>query len=331
MATALVPLEKLQVGMEATAGTAVAATRVIASEGGGDYTHEINREEVPEISGVFVARNDVATMEISELSVQHTLDFEQVLLPLLTGIKKVTGVETGVGTGVYVHTFEPDVSTLSDLGSATFEVSYTDGTTRHVQEEFAHGTCRSFEVGLNVNQLATLSADYFGRAPVANTFTPALAVPARELLSSNRFSVYIDDTWAALGTTKVSGLIRSAALSVTTGADPLYTIDGQTNLDHTVNRRGMLSAELSLSMYLDATFAGELAHFKAGDLRFFRLAATGANGRVIQFDVAGRYMTSPDYSADDTMRVADLTLAMRYDPVSAKAFRAVVTNNLATF
>jgi hypothetical protein len=327
MPTALVPIEKLQIGMETVPGTRVAATKVIATEDGGDYTHDITREETGEITGVFVARDDVALVEVAEITVNHVLDFEQVLLPLLSGIKSVTPT----GDGPYVWEFEPALSTLETLKSATFEVSYTDGTTRHVEEEFGFGVCRSFEVGLAFNQLATLQAEYFGQAPAASTFTPSLAVPARELLASNKFAVYINDAWADLGDTQISGLVRSASLSVTTGVEPNYTLDGASNLDHTKIRRGMLSAELSLTMEVDAAFATELAKFKAGDLRFYRLAATGSDGRVIQFDVAGRYITSPDYTVDDTMRLADLTLAMRYDPTSAKALRIGVTNGLATF
>lgn len=330
MATALVPIEKLQIGMETTPGENVAATRVIATEGGGDYTHTIEREEVNEISGVFVARDDVALVEIAEISVSHVADFEQILLPLLTGIKEVTGTDTGTG-GPYLWEFEPDVSTVEDLASATFEISYTDGTTRHLEEEFGFGTCRSFELALAFNSLATLTAEYFGQAPASSTITPALAVEDRELLASNKFAVYIDDTWAGLGTTQISGLIRSATLSVTTGAEPNYTLDGSSSLTHSKIRRGMLSAELSMTMEVDAAFATELAKFKAGDLRFYRLEATGADGRVLEIDVAGRYITSPDYSVDDTMRLADLTLAMRYDPIAAKALRVGVTNLLEVF
>jgi hypothetical protein len=328
MSTALVPFEKLQVGIETVAGTAVPATKVIATEDGGDYTHDITRTEVNEISGVFVARDDVDLVEIATLGVRHVLDFEQVLLPLLTGIESVAGV----GTPLVVWTFEPSMAAPADLDTATFEVSYTDGTTRHVEEEFAFGQCRSFNVNLAFNELAMLEAEYFGRAPGASTFTTSLAVPARELIASNRFGVYIDDTWAGLGTTQVSGLVRSATLSMETGVAPNYTLDGQTNIDHTKIRRGRLSGTLALTMEVDAAFAAELAKFKSGALRFFMLKATGADGREISFGLSGRYVTSPDYSVDDTLRLAQIELAVRYDPTSAKAFQAIVkTPSLATF
>ena len=327
MATGLVPLEKLQFGLETTPGTLVPATKVYIAEDGGEFTPELERQAVEEVRGVLAVVEDFDVRAGSLLNVAGVLDFEQCLLAFETGLATVAPV----GVGPYTRTYTPSLTAPNAVKAATFEVAYTDGTTKHVEREFGFGQCSKFNVELAFNAPARFNAEFFARADQASTLTPALSPITREIARSNAFNVYIDPTWALLGTTEVTaGLVRSATLEVMTGIEQQYGIDSRTNLDFGTIQRGMITGSLAISMAVNSGFAAEFEAWRAGTVRFIRLKAAGSAGRLITFDMAGRY-TSVKFGRDGNLRTADLTFEFRYDPTSAKVFQAEVVNSLATF
>lgn len=325
MPNAIVALEKAQFGLETVAGTLVAADTVLLAEQGGEFTDELDREPVDEPRGVLAMVEDVDTRKGSLLTTVGACDYEQILLPLLTGLKRTT---PPVGPPK-VWTFAPSMVTPDTLDSATFEVSYTDGTTRHVEREFGFGTCRKFTIEFAFNKVTKVTAEYFGRASQASTFTASQAALSRTVIPSNLWKVYIDTTWVGLGGTQKSGLLRSGRLEINFGVEPDYSLDGRADLDMTQLLRGMITGSLQLTMAVDASFATELAAWRAKTKRFIRLIATAGASNILQFDMAGIYMSPPSYSVDRGLRVGELTLDLRYDATSTKIFEAVVTNSIA--
>ena len=325
MATALYPLRKFQVGFESTSGTAVAATEQLVGEA--VYTPEIEREfeEYPRGVRAPVTGGGVAKSKGSMFAFSGNLSYEEILYPLATGIE----APALTGAGPYVYTFDPDLTIVPVPKSLTCEYIVDDGSTKHYEREAAFCVCRSFEVGLAFGELATMSFELFGRAEQTSTMTAALTpVTGRTLIPSNLFTVAIDDAWSGLGGTPKSTLVRAASLSVTTGLEPDYTLDGRTDLDFTQLRAGMLDATLSITMEHNASAATEIGKWRTGALRFVRLKATDGT-KIVQFDLAAKYLSPPSFSEDAGTEIATMELGLEYDSTGAKAFVATITNSLA--
>jgi hypothetical protein len=326
VANAINNLEKLQYGLETVAGTLVAADTIMLAEQGGEFTDEVERVAIEEPRGVLAMVEDVDVRKGSLLTYTQAMDYESsILMPLLTGIKQTTPA----AGPPKVWTFLPSMVTPETLDSATWEVAYTDGTTKHVEREFGFGTTRKFTITFGFNQVTKITTEIFGRASQTSTLTASQAALSRTVIPSNLWKVYIDTSWAGLGGTQKSGLIRSGTLEIITGADVDYTLDGRADIDFTQLMRGMITGSLQLTMAVDANFSTELTAWRAKTMRFIQLIATAGANNIVEIDVAGIYTSPPSYSVDRGLRVADLTLDLRYDPTSSKVFQAIVTNSVA--
>ena len=325
MATAIYPLRKFQAGFETTPGTAVAATAQLV--GAASYTPEIEREFEAFPRGVRapVTGGGIAKSKGSLFSFSGNLSYEEILYPLASGLK----APAISGIGPYVHLFDQSLTTIVAPKALTLEYVIEDGTTKHFQREAAYCTTRSFEVGIAFNELATVSFELFGRAEQTSTMTAALTpVTGRKLIPSNLFTIAIDDTWAGLGGTAKSTLIRAATLKITTGLEPDYTLDGRTDLDFTGLRYGMVDGALSMTLEHNADAATEIDKWRTGALRFVRLKATDGT-KIVQFDMAAKYLSPPSFSEDAGIEIATMELGLEYDATGAKAFVATITNSLA--
>lgn len=329
MAKSINSLEKLQIGIESTAGTLVAATHVFLAEEGGSYEPEIDREEVDEPRGVLAMVEDVDNRNGTLLKTRGALDFEQILWALLCSIDgSVTGDDQGSG-GPYLWDFEPSLTAPKALKSATFEVSYTDGSSRHLQEEFGHAQCERIALDIAFNQRARLETDWFGRKAQSSTFTTGLSPRAREIAKSNLFKAAINTAWDDLGDTD-KGMVKSARVEILPGVAPSYELAQRSDLDFTSLDRSMITGSIALTCSFDGDAATEYAAWKSGALRFIRLQGVGTSSRQIEVDVAVRYTSPPRFSVDAGIRMVELNGALRMDPTESKVLRVGVTNGLSS-
>lgn len=329
MAKSINALEKLQIGLETTPGTLVAATHVFLAEEGGSYEPEIDREPVEEPRGVLAEVEDVDVRQGTLLKTRGALDFEQLLFALLCGLDgTVTGVDQGDG-GPYLWEFEPAMTAPDALKSCTFEVSYTDGSSRHLQEEFGYATCERIALDIAFNQRARLETDWFGRAAQASSYTGSLAPLAREIAKSNLFNAAINTAWDDLGDT-AKGMVKSARVEIRPGTAPGYNLRQRADNDFTDVERGMITGSIALTCNFDGDAATEYAAWRSGALRFIRLQGVGSANRELEVDMALRYTSAPRFSVDDGLRMVELNGAFRMDPTSSKVLRLGVTNNVAS-
>lgn len=328
MASGIVALEKAQVGIETTPGTLVAADMVLVCEQGGSYQPMIDRQLIEDNHGLLVGVVDLDVMKGSQFTYRHVLDYEQVLLPLLTGIKSITA--SGTATP-YTWAFEPDPAAVETLKAATVEYSVFDGTTRHLQREFGFGTTSRFAITGGFNQPAMIEVDMFGRAPQTSTFTASQAALTRELIPSNLFGLHIDTSWANLGNTQKTGIIRSFRYEVNTGAAPNYTLDQRTDLDMTGLRRGMISGTVELVLEYDANGDAEYDAWEAGTRRFYSLECAGSGSRTMVLQACVELTENPVFGEADGLRTVTLRGAMRYDATSGNFMNVTVANALAAF
>lgn len=320
----LVALEKAQFGIESSAGSLVAADTVLACEGAGQFAPSITRQLVPDNQGLLVptAHLDVASGTV--FSYRHTLDFEQILLPLETGLLAATVS----GAGPYMWVYTPSSAAPDDLASATIEQSIYDGTTRHLEREFGFMTTRRFAISGELNQPAQIEVDMFGRKSQSSTFTAAQSPLTLNRIPSNLFGLFIDTSWANLGTAAKTGILRSFNYEIITGAEPNTTLDQRSDLDMTGIRRGPIAGTVELNYEYDADADAEFDAWVAGTNRFISLEATvGTNILLLQAHI--ELTEDPTFGEEDGLRTVRLRGTMVDDPVSGNFANVDVTNDIA--
>lgn len=321
-------LRRLQLGPEATAGTAVAATFKMV--GDAKYTPHIVRdfEDFPRQVFAPVTGGGFDQQVATLIENEGALTVEELLHVLAMNVC----TPSTSGAGPYVHTFDRSWTASPTIKTYTAEMTEVDGGgTKQVQRESAYLFGKSFEIGIQPNQPATLKWTGEARASATTTETAALAaLTGRRPLPGNLAKLYIDDTWAGLGGTQISAAVRALTLAYQSGISAGFTLDGRTSLDHTKLDYGMVGATLSATIELAADAAAEHAKWVSAALRYMRLGITLDSNHIALFDIAGKYVADPVIEEQDELSVMSFELGLEYDSTSGKAFKATVTNSLAT-
>lgn len=332
--TAIWPLDKVQLGIESTKGTLLAATRLIRSNATLAEEQDLYRSDYPQGYRANVGGAGSIMRKGVTVEVETDLTAEEMLWPLLTGVK---GAVTPTGAGAdKTWTFSPELTTgIPTIDTATVELLHSDGTTNHYYGECGYGMTSSFKIDWAVNQPAKLSWSMFARARQTGTPTGSL-VPytTREILASNLLAVYKDTTWAGLGGTAVTGTTRSASIEVQTGFTPDYTLDARTDVDFTQHNVGRIMATLSIVQELNAAGAATFTNYRANDIVFIRLKSTGtvvgSGVKTAQVDGAFRFTTPPAFSRDGDNVLVAYELESVLDATSTKTLEFVCINALTT-
>ena len=331
MAILQADLTKVQIGIEtaAAAGTLVAATTLLPYTDG-SYEPTIERKTLEERGTVLADTDDVVVKRGSMLELTEELNTETLIGALLCSLADVAPANLA---GAYRWQFTPAVSAPSGLRTATFEVAATDGAadTYRGRFGFARATALSIEASAETAQLSTT---WMGRAKQALAAAAAVAAPSRWIIPTALFSIYIDDTWAALGSTRY-GQVRSFGLDIDPGLTEAPALAGRSDLDTAYWRRGRIRGNLSVVVDHDGDAGSELAHWEAGDLRYIRLEATnglgGANLRRLRIDTCSRYIDTPDVlAADGAQHTLDLASQLRAN-AAGDILRVQVVNGLSTY
>ena len=335
MSTALQPFTILQIGEEAAKGTIVAATQQLPGEGSLAEEQDFYRSPYPAGVRANVGGAGVVIRNGVEVDWNSELTAEDLLWALHSG---VLGDVTPVGaTADKIWTFTPELTTgIPTLDSVSLEFARSDGVTNHYYGEAGYGLARSFKLDWAFNQAAKSNVKWFARARQTGAPTAALTpIADREPLISNLLFVYLDTTWAGLGGTQLTGLVRSASLDVATGLAPDYTLDGRADKDLTVHKVGLLTARLSIVFEFDAGGAARFANYRANDIVYIRLKNTGtvipttAVDRYVQIDGAYRFVSTPSFAVDGEQILMTADLESVYDATGAKTLEFELSNGVA--
>lgn len=329
MPTGLFDLRKLQVALEATAGTIVPATQQLI--GRAQYTPQIVRDLDDFPRGTLIGDVGAGTLtrQGSRLVWETDLTYEEVIYPLLCGILD-DAVPTGVGP--YIWDFSRDWTLGGATKTASFEFVVDDGAAQHFEAEFGFAVCESFGISFagGDESPAKLTSTWFGRAEQASVLTPALTpLTDRSPVAGELFGLWIDATWATLGTTQKTKLLKNANLQVETGKAPDFTTDARTDLDFSGVQDKKASATLTLRLNHNADGKAEVDAWRAGTARAIRLKATDGV-KIVQIDSFGYYRGEPEFDEEDGQEVVSLELGIDYDATGADALNFQITNQIAT-
>lgn len=213
-------LRKLQLGLEGTKGTALAATTIWRGMGMLEDTREVIMvdEDVGYLSGVNRSYTPKLEARLSMAATPAT--FEQLPYIFDAGIHTDAAAADGTGSGyVYAYVFPTTaadtISTYTIEGGDDFEA-----------EEMEYSFVEGFALEGAAGASWMMSADWVGRQCSTSTFTGALTIPTVEEVIFGKSKLYIDADTATIGTTQQTTTFLAASLNVTTGWKPVYTGDG---------------------------------------------------------------------------------------------------------
>lgn len=339
MGTSLQVFDRLQVGIEvvSTKGTLVAATRQIIGNHGWSEEQDFYRSPYPEGYRATPGGAGVIMRKGVSLDIETELSAEDVLWPLMTGVLgSVTPTVSDVSAQTWV--FTPQLTTsVATIQSLTAEFLRGDGVTNHYYGESGYMMTESFGFEWAYNQVAKMKAKLFGRARQTDTPTAALVpYPTREALVSNTLIVSLDTTWAGLGGSALSGIVRSASFDCITGYAANYTLAGRADVDHTGHKVGIIGGTLNLVMEFDAAgAAAALTNWRANNIVFIRLKNTGSLAgaatvsRGVQVDGAYRFVSTPTFSVDGEQVLVTASLEAVRDTTANKILEFTAINKLA--
>lgn len=315
MATAIYPLTLLQAGMESTKGTRVAATKKLPGDHQFVEEQDFYRSPFPAGVRANVGGAGVITRKGYTVDYSSDLTAEDILWLLETGIRGGVTPST-VDTNARLWTYTPELTTgVPTIRTATLECVHSDGATNHYVAEIGYAMTESIKIDFAFNQEAKLSAKLFGRARQSDTPTPSLSPNTREPLLANLLQVFLDTTYAGLGTTQLTSVVRSGSIDVSTGYAPNYTVDGRDDKDFVNHKVGLLQIKASVVLELDATGAARIANFRANDVVYVRHQFNGGQvigastaKRFVRVDSGYRFTSSPSFSRDGEQWLVNIDL-----------------------
>lgn len=270
-----------------TSGTGVAATSKVAIE---DLAFEpTDTLYLPKLAkGILVGNrgSEIVVSRGTKWSVPDgPLNFEQFIqwMSMLTSNYTYV-VIGGVANWVFTWALDQDPAPIT----RTMERRLSDGTNR-IDNRFLYAMLSKLSFKTAQDKAVMFGVEGFARRVQTNTFTPSLVFPTIELVVSASESVYIDDTWGAIGGTAISQQIYASEISLESGYEPLTTSPGRSDLDfgvHMVNSDKITaSAKLTALVTSGGLYTTEKTKAEAAALRAVRFKFEGSGGREIDIDV----------------------------------------------
>jgi hypothetical protein len=217
---------KCQYGKETVRGTAVASTKRFY--GSANIPKDRSLEHPEYLLGVRAKSGMTEIRQILADGVTLSMDngYYQGLPFMLGSLLQggLTPAEVTVGKGDYKWIFTQLLTTLGNPD--TFTLQYGDNDQAYAIE-YLMGKKINFDFSLGDNSDVKVSQEFFGRQVSKVTFTAAINVPATtEPIVANTMQMWLDGTWATLGTTAKTSLLRSGSIEIGSGNHPKFLANG---------------------------------------------------------------------------------------------------------
>lgn len=327
--------QKVQMGRESTAGTAVAATTVWRGPAKNLQDDRVV-EHVEEDIGIAVPTTRTYIGQIAgSLSMEATpATFEQILHLLEAGIKTVgTGVADGVGTGK-VYAYPIPTTSLNTLKTYTIE----SGDNQQA-EEMSYCFVEKITLSGERGKAVMMSADWIGRQVSNVSFTGSLSAPTVEEILAAKGAMYIDAVGGTIGTTQVTQTLLEFSLEITTGWKAKYTLDsGQLYFDFSYFDKDSFEMKLEVTYEHNSTAVAEKTAWRDETKRLLRLqflgGALGTPGthtyKTLRLDMPGFYESFDALDSDDGNSIVKASFVCGYDETAALAPTLTVVNLLTS-
>ena len=320
--------ELVQLGVETTYGTSVAASRKL-----GGFTIALAPEAVhtrlrpkgfkyPTLNPL---NREWASGAIAGFPVYDEMPY------LFSSLLETVAVSTT--TGVSTWTFNPDVSSVETVKSYTVEEG--DAATR------AHKVTGVVVTGLGMDYPRegdpSLTGTVIGqRLQDGITPTASLSTVTLQPITAPELDVFVDATLAGLGTTKLLSVMR-AAWNIGDMWAPQWVLNSALTSFKTIVQ-GDPSGTVTLAIEADATGMAHLTQMRSAASVFIRMKATSianipggtpSTPYSLQCDFACKVAGPPRFVNIGGVRCAEWTYEIVFDPTGNAANRFVVVGGLA--
>lgn len=326
--------QTVQVGVEGagTPGTAVAANKKLQSLSIEPAVNPETDQFRP--MGTKWPTLVTLTREWVTAGVSGSPTYDEIIYPLSSVLEAATVTQPDAtnAPSAYLWTFAPSSTDIDTI--RTFTVEQGDSTRAH---RFAHGVFTEF--GLDISRGGIdLSGSMIGTAlqdGVALTAAPT-TLPLIPVLP-NDVSVYMDNTAAGLGTTKLAsgaGPAFSAAVNIGDRHGPVWPIDAAVDsFAGTVETEP--SGSLELTLEADATAMGLLTTLRNGATKFIRIESVGniiaaAVRYRLTVDLAVKVDDIGDFDDTDGVYTVPPSFSIVHDGTWGKALQVEVVNTQAS-
>jgi hypothetical protein len=331
-------MTEIMVGKEVTAGTAVTPVTRLICEG----RVQERREEEPfeEDDNGLTARTARApehTKHWTEIELKQKFDFTQALLAFMAGME---GGIAGVGGAAdKTWTFDRAANVAQLVDTFTFQYYESDGTNK-IRKQAAYCFVTGFEIEIGADGVPMQTTRLTGRKATAPSNT-AIAIPSLQSTASLLSKIYVDATWAGLGTTQILGQIFGTRYRYETGIFPQWYGDGRTALDFSTHHYKKRRAEVELDVAVEPNAGFVVAEETAREAKTARmvqieLLGPALGGGTYKLELDGAYYHAPDSMMEiGSERDGNLSrrvhLLSKYDATGALDVRAVLVNALTSF
>jgi hypothetical protein len=329
---------QVQFGKESTHGTAVAATKRILGGQVGPLSKDRAPVKIEENIGV---RSAGYRKQIDQYLVKESLSIPNgyfQILPMLfgCGLKGgVTAVEQTTSQGDYLWDFTPSMAVSGTNAPDSITLEKGDNVAAFEAEYVMLERIKiSGKVAQGAEAAAvSIEADYFGRQWTPTTFTAGIALPTLVGLNAKLTRLYLDSTWAGLGTTELAGLLRAFEVDILTGLHP--TFSGSGDKFFTGFAEGIIGAQVTLTLEgkAAADTLYDIWHSDTQATQFMQLALGGpqigtGDNHALLLNVAGSFdEVVPLAEEDRGNNLHTAVFTSLYDPTSAKEVGVQVITN----
>lgn len=320
------PLNKIQLGRETTAGTAVAATTVWrgpATDISDESKHEFAEEDVGTL--LPTEREYVPQLGAVLAMPETELTFEQFPHVLEAGVQTATPT----GSGPYVRTYAfPAAATLNTIKTYTIETGNAGAGDVH---EMEYAFVEQFDLSGASGEAWKISSNWIGRRKTLTSFTAALSLPTVEEALFAMTSLFVDNAGGTVGTTQKLGVLMGAKVSVKTGIVTVRSADGVLYFSKHKFTRPEVTWSYTLELESDSgVLAAERAAWVAKATRLVQFSIAGASSSAIKINLAGRYTSFGNYQNSDGNTVVEASGQARYNAAANLFAQFIVTNGVAT-
>jgi hypothetical protein len=329
---------KIYYAKEVTRGTALPATKQFIGGEVSAITSDRKPRVVEENIGV---RASGSRMVHDQLLVSESLNISEgyfQCLPALfgCGLKGgVTATETTGGQGDYLWDFTP--SLVSGVANAPDSLTIEKGDDTQAFE-CEYTMFERIKISGSVAQGAdaaavSIEAQYFARQWTSTTFTGAISIPAVTPMNAKLARFYLDTSWANVGTTEKTNILRKFDIDILTGVHPAFS--GSAYKYFNKHKEGLISAQMSLTIEGDSDANAINTLFRT-DPQALAVACIKINGPQIGTGTSHNLTLAVGGMFEDVTALAEndrgnnlhtFVVNSLYDATGAKSVYSRVTTN----
>lgn len=317
-------LQGAQIGIESTAGTAVAAGKKLL----GTSIEAGIQTEINTFKPYGSKYNTISALgkEWVEADISGPLCYGDWTYLAACGIAYAAPVQNGA-TIAYTHTHTPAMSTEDVVKTLTVE---TGGTVR--AHKFAYGLITQLGYTITRKECMVKGKMIGQRITDSITLTATPTDIALQPVLPTEISIYADDTAAGLGTTKLLRVLNWS-FDFSDRSGPVWPVDAaQTSFAATVETEP--KTEFKVLLAADAVGMGLLTTMRAGSKKFFRVGAVGpvivgAETYLWNHDICGTVSSVAPFKDEDGIYAIEWTFLATYDSTWAKAMTFNEVNTIS--